>query len=330
MNFCDIITLKIKSGTGGNGVIRFRREKFLPKGGPNGGNGGKGGDVIIVADDNLTSLEYYKYNRNLSASNGQAGKSNNATGKNGANLYLHVPLGTQIFDTITDSLLFDIVDIKTPITILKGGNGGIGNSCFKSSTNKAPRIATEGHKGQETTITLNLKLLSDIALIGLPNSGKSTFLANITSAKPRITNYPFATVIPQIGCLYKNYAKYVIIDMPSITESLLGHLPGHLKHIERSKILIYVIDASTTNTYNTYQKIQNTLQQYFKNKPIPPCILCLSKTDLIDKKSLIEESERLSKLTKKKVFSISTQNTISFDEATLYAIDLIQNSSKTK
>ena len=284
MQFCDEATINIKSGTGGKGSISFRREKYIPKGGPNGGNGGKGGNIIIESDANLTTLIGYKYKKHFIGENGKPGRKNNASGISGKNIVLKVPIGTQIYDTDTKELLHDFTQDKESLCIATGGIGGIGNTCFKSSTNQAPRKALPGRPGEEKNIKLTLKIIADIGIIGLPNAGKSTLLSKLTNATPKIASYPFSTLIPQLGSIYYNYKKYVIADIPGIIKGAskgYGLGDKFLQHIERCNALIHVMDISSSSLIEDYNDLHHELKTYsniFSKKKI---FTCLSKSDLL-------------------------------------------------
>ena len=249
ISFIDQATITVRAGTGGNGVISFRREKFIPKGGPDGGNGGKGGDVIIRVDRQLTTLMDYRYKRFYHAGNGNAGEGKNCTGRGGADVLLRVPPGTMIKDGQTGDILADLINNKDEIVIAKGGKGGRGNAEFKSSTLQAPRIREVGVPGEEKVLQLELKLLADIGLVGFPNAGKSTLISRISAAKPKIADYPFTTLIPNLGIVYYGEEKsFVVADMPGLIEGAhMGRGLGieFLRHIERTSVLTFLIPADS-------------------------------------------------------------------------------------
>ena len=284
MKFLDQAKIYIASGNGGRGCVSFRREKYIEFGGPNGGNGGKGGDVIIVSEENLNTLIDFRYQQHFKAKNGGNGKSKNKTGENGKNLIIKVPSGTQIYNEDRTVLLADLIKKNDQIIIARGGRGGLGNSRFKSSTNQVPRQFTEGEKLEEKWIWLSLKLFADIGIIGMPNAGKSTLLLTISAAKPKIADYPFTTLHPILGVVKKLDQEIILADIPGLIEGAhegkgLGN--QFLAHIERCKILLHVIDCSQNNFIDNYIKIRNEIIKYDKNLPKKNEIIALSKSDLI-------------------------------------------------
>ena len=288
--FIDHTEIEIKAGDGGDGAATFRREKYVPKGGPSGGNGGKGGDVIIQAFSNLNTLLDFKYKRTYLAGNGAPGGSGLKDGKNGNDVLIKVPLGTIVKDLATEKVLADLDEDGKKIIVAKGGRGGKGNSNFATSTNQAPRFAEEGKKGDVSKITLELKLIADIGIVGFPNAGKSTLISVISSAKPKIADYPFTTLEPNLGIVfYKDYKSFTVADIPGIIKGAhegKGLGLKFLRHIERTKILLFLIEITSENYAKDFEILQNELKQYSKKLADRKKIIALSKSDLLDEKSL--------------------------------------------
>ncbi|MCV2531126.1 MAG: GTPase ObgE [Candidatus Lightella neohaematopini] len=288
MKFIDEVTIVVKAGNGGNGCISFRREKYIPRGGPNGGNGGYGGDVIVVADKNKNNLLDFHHKKKFIAGNGHHGKGYNCTGKNGKDKIITVPIGTRILD-INSNLIVDILYNKQNIIIAKGGSPGLGNINFKSSINRTPRIRTNGGCGEERVVKLELILLADVGLIGLPNSGKSSLLCAVSSAKSKIANYPFTTLIPKLGVVQTNNTSFVIADIPGI---IYGASNGtglgirFLKHIKRCTILLHIVDLTDENLLNSISIVQNEIYFYDKKLKNKPLWLIFNKVDLVPKNKL--------------------------------------------
>lgn len=262
----DEVTLQIKAGNGGSGCVSFRREKFIPDGGPNGGDGGRGGDVIIKANANINTLQDFKYKKKFFAENGEKGMGSEKTGKSGEDLIVEVPFGTTIY-TENDDVVFDITPETPEIVLAKGGKGGLGNTHFKSSVNQAPREFTIGNYGEGGIYRFVLKMISDIGIIGMPNAGKSSFLASITNAKPKIGNYAFTTISPNLGIIEYNFKQIVLADIPGLIEGAnLGHGLGiqFLKHIERTKMLIHIVDISSPYYIENYFTVRKELEEFDK------------------------------------------------------------------
>ena len=268
MKFLDQAKIFIQSGKGGNGCVSFRREKYVEFGGPNGGNGGKGGDVIIKCADGLNTLIDYRFKQHFKAKNGSPGMGNDKTGKSGDDIVIEVPQGTLILEEDNKEIIADIIHKDEKLRILKGGNGGFGNAHFKSSENQTPRNANNGESGEEKWIWLRLKLIADIGLVGLPNAGKSTLVSKVSQAKPKIADYPFTTLNPVLGIAkYKNH-ELVIADIPGLIEGAhqgkgLGH--RFLGHIERCELLLHLIDANESNVIETWKIVRNEISAYSKN-----------------------------------------------------------------
>ena len=284
MKFLDQAKIYIASGKGGNGCVSFRREKYVEFGGPNGGNGGKGGNIIIETDQNLNTLIDFRYHQHFKASSGENGMGKNKTGANGKDLIIKVPPGTEIYDENKKILLADLTIKKQKITLLHGGDGGLGNTHFKSSTNQAPRKFTKGGDIEERWIWLSLKLFADIGIIGKPNAGKSTFLSKISNADPKIADYPFTTLHPILGAIKKFDKEIIVADIPGLIEGAhegKGIGDKFLAHIERCKILLHIIDCSENNLVDNYKIIREELNKYGKKVSEKKEIIAISKSDLL-------------------------------------------------
>jgi len=294
MGFIDEAKFYVKAGDGGNGCVSFRREKYVPKGGPNGGDGGKGGDVYLVADGNLRSLIDFRYRSHFKADSGISGQGSDRHGRGGDDCIMQVPLGSVIKDAETGTVLVDLVEPGQLFRVAEGGRGGLGNARFATSTNRAPRKATSGQPGEERWLIIELKLLADIGLIGLPNAGKSTLLSRLSAANPKIAPYPFTTLEPQLGVLHLPYADSCIIaDIPGLIEGAhqgigLGH--QFLRHIERTSILLHLIDASSDGDQPLadYRVLEAELGAYKKELLDRTHLVILNKIDLVDEERLAE------------------------------------------
>ena len=314
MNFIDYASIHVKAGNGGHGCVAFLREKFRPKGGPSGGDGGNGGNIIIKTDSNLSTLNDLTYNKKYIAKNGANGQGKNMHGKNGLDVILKVPVGTLVKDVETDRVLVDLDKNDITYIIAKGGNGGFGNARFKTQRNTAPRIANEGQKGEEKKIDLELKILADIGLVGFPNAGKSTLISKISNAKPRIADYPFTTLVPNLGIVkYHDYKSFVVADIPGLirgASSGKGLGIQFLKHIERTKVLAFLIDANVENIEKEYKVLLKELENYSKSLLEKPRILLITKIDLLDQDKKIKNIPQ-----KIPVFNISSIANINLDKA---------------
>ena len=309
MKFLDQVKIYIKAGDGGSGSPSFRREKFIEFGGPDGGDGGKGGSVVLVSERNLNTLIDYRYQQHFKAERGGDGKGKNQTGKGGDNLYLKVPIGTQVFEEDNKTLIFDFKKEKEEYAVAIGGKGGFGNTRFKSSTNRAPRKFTKGLKGEDFWIWLQLKTIADIGIIGLPNAGKSSLLASITSANPKIANYKFTTLNPNLGVAVYDDKEITLADIPGLIEGAhkgVGLGTKFLKHIERCKTLLHLIDVTEKDLIRSYKQIRAELGKYSKSLLKKNEIIVLNKIDLIDKKDLDSKKKILSGKIKKKIYDLST------------------------
>lgn len=310
MQFIDEVKIFVESGKGGNGCVAFRREKFIPRGGPSGGDGGKGGDVIFECAKDLNTLVDFRFQQHFKAKDGQAGKGSNCHGSNGNDLILKLPIGTQVFDENTGTLLVDMMEEGQKVTIAAGGKGGFGNSRFKSSVNQAPKKAMPGFPAEELELRLQLKLISDAGLVGLPNAGKSTFLAATTRAKPKIADYPFTTLKPQLGVVYIDDKEFVLADIPGLIEDAsLGKGLGDkfLKHIERCGVILHLIDSASDDVVGSYKIIRKELENYDSSLKDKPEVIALNKIDLLGEKEIKEKTNLLKKAVGKgkKVFAIS-------------------------
>jgi GTP-binding protein len=298
MRFVDEASLHIKAGDGGRGCVSFRREAHVPKGGPNGGDGGKGGDVIIMGQKNLLSLLDFKYKRNYKAGNGKPGGTSNRTGRNGEDVYIAVPVGTEIRDREYGSLLADIVENGQTYIAAKGGRGGRGNTRFVSPVHRTPTEYDEGQPGEERNLNLELKLLASIGIIGLPNAGKSTMLSRLTAATPEVGDYPFTTLTPSLGVMIEDRGNLVLADIPGIIEGAsMGKGLGltFLRHIERTRFLLWVIDASSPSVTNDYKTLYDELASYNDEIAKRPRILVLNKIDLVPPSALKSKKVTLSR-----------------------------------
>ncbi|MGH1481406.1 MAG: GTPase ObgE [Geminicoccales bacterium] len=291
MRFLDQAKIYIKAGDGGSGCVSFRREKYIPRGGPNGGDGGDGGDVIVRVDEGLNTLIDFRYKQHFKAKRGTHGMGSNRTGAGGADIVLDLPQGTQIFAEDGETLLADLKEPDQVITLLRGGQGGQGNARFKSSTNQAPRFAQPGEEGEERWIWLKLKLLADAGLVGLPNAGKSTFLAAVSRARPKIADYPFTTLEPKLGTVLIDDNSFVIADIPGLIEGAhegAGLGDRFLGHIERSGVLIHLVDGTEEDVAGAYRTIRTELEAYGENLGVRPELVCLNKADALTEDVLAE------------------------------------------
>jgi len=311
MKFLDQVKIYIKAGNGGDGSPSFRREKFIEFGGPDGGDGGKGGSVILKAEQNLNTLIDFRYQQHHKAKRGENGAGQNRTGKSGEDLTLKVPLGTQVFEEDNKTLIYDFTKINEEFIAAAGGKGGLGNTRFKSSTNRAPRKFTKGTKGEEFTIWLQLKTIADIGIIGLPNAGKSSLLASITNANPKIANYQFTTLNPNLGVASYDDKEITIADIPGLVEGAhkgTGLGIQFLKHIERCKSILHLIDITSEDLKKNYQQVKNELKKYSNKLIKKKELIVLNKIDLIDEKEVNHIIKDFKKNTKSEVIAVSTLN----------------------
>ena len=311
MKFLDEAKIYIQSGAGGNGCVSFRREKFIEFGGPNGGDGGKGGDVIVEAVDGLNTLIDYRYQQHFKAERGGNGMGKDRHGANGKDALLKVPVGTQIYAEDGETLLADLTHVGQRATIAKGGNGGFGNAYFKSSTNRAPRHANPGQPGEELTIRLRLKLIADAGLVGLPNAGKSTFLASVSAAKPKIADYPFTTLHPQLGVVRSNNQEFVLADLPGLIEGAhegTGLGDRFLGHTERCRVLLHLVDGTSEHAGRDYRTVRAELEAYGQGLADKPEIVALTKADAMTPEQVETQSAKLKRACKKTPLVLSSHS----------------------
>src|SRR6056300_411822 len=298
-NFVDYVKVFLTSGNGGKGSIHLHREKFITKGGPDGGNGGRGGHIILKGNKHLWTLVHYKFKKHFSAEHGGHGSKNRSFGTDGNDVYLEVPLGTVVKDGETQEPLYEVTEHDQEIVLLEGGKGGLGNWHFRSSTNQTPRYAQPGIPGKEGSFTLELKVLADVGLVGFPNAGKSTLLSVITSAKPKIASYAFTTLKPNLGIVeYRDFKSFVMADIPGIIEGAAeGKGLGHyfLRHIERNSVLLYLIPADTHEVHKAFKILQNELLKYNPELLDKSFMVVLSKSDLLDEELLMEYEKEMKK-----------------------------------
>ena len=308
MKFLDTAKVYAKSGKGGNGCVAFRREKFIEFGGPNGGNGGRGGDVWAEAVENLNTLIDYRFQQHVTAKGGGNGMGKEMTGAGGEDAIMKVPVGTQIFEEDNETLIADLDHPGARALILAGGNGGFGNAHFKSSTNRAPRQANPGQPAQEKTIWLRLKLIADVGLIGLPNAGKSTFLARVSAARPKIADYPFTTLHPQLGVVRAKGRDFVVADLPGLIEGAhegAGLGVKFLGHAERTSVILHLIDGTEAAVVRAYRTIRTELASYGHGLEEKPEVIALNKSDAVSKPMLARKRAALEKASGRKVFVMS-------------------------
>jgi GTP-binding protein len=311
MKFLDEAKIYIQSGAGGNGCISFRREKFIEFGGPNGGDGGKGGDVIVEAVNGLNTLIDYRYQQHFKAERGGNGMGKDRHGANGKDAILKVPVGTQVYEEDGETLLADFTEVGQRATIAKGGNGGFGNAYFKSSTNRAPRHANPGQPGEELTIRLRLKLIADAGLVGLPNAGKSTFLATVSAAKPKIADYPFTTLHPQLGVVRSDTREFVLADLPGLIEGAHGGTglgDRFLGHTERCRVLLHLVDGTSENIAADYKTVRHELEAYGHGLEDKPEIVAISKADALTPEDIKSQVAKLKRAAKKTPLVLSSQS----------------------
>ena len=326
MQFIDLALIHIRSGTGGSGCSSFRREKFIEFGGPDGGDGGKGGDVVVRATPNLNTLMDFKYKRHYFAKNGRPGMGQNKTGANGDDIILNVPVGTEVLLENKKTVLVDMINDGQQYVIAEGGNGGWGNSRFKSSTNQAPRQANKGHSGSELTLWLKLKLLADVGLVGLPNVGKSSLLSVMSNAKPKIGDFSFTTLTPNLGLVSYKQSDFILADIPGVIEGAnLGKGIGiqFLGHIERCKVLVHVLDISSNSLISDFKTTLNELSQYKSDLVKKVKCVVLNKVDVIKSKKLEKIVESFNKRGIE-VFPISTFSRVGIDEIKNRLLELLE------
>jgi GTPase len=318
MQFIDRAEIEIAAGKGGDGIVAFRREKYVPAGGPAGGNGGRGGSVIFVAVERLQTLLDFQYARQFKADNGNKGGPNNRTGASGEDLIIEVPCGTAIYDAETEELLADLVESGQTVCLAKGGKGGLGNKHFLSNSNRAPEYSLPGLEGEQKFLCLELKLLAEVGIIGLPNAGKSTLISALSSARPKIADYPFTTLIPNLGVVRKPTGDgTVFADIPGLIAGAhagvgLGH--DFLRHIERTRLLLHLIDLTAEDPIADYQVIQDELIAYGRGLSNRPQIIAFNKIDAVDEEFKQEAIASLRQITSVPIFSISAVTRTGLDE----------------
>ncbi len=330
MIFVDFVTIEVNGGKGGDGIIAFRREKHVPLGGPSGGDGGKGGDVYIIGDENLMTLQDYRYLRKNTAESGIMGKGSTMTGHSGEPLFIRVPIGTIVKDSETKEFITDIVEHNQKYLIAEGGRGGLGNPHFATALNKAPRKCTQGKLGEQRMIDLELKVLADVGLVGHPNAGKSTFLSVVSNAKPKIADYPFTTLEPNLGIVKKDYSSFVIADIPGLIEGASdgkGLGIQFLKHIERTKVLLYMISVEEEDIYQTYKDLRKELEQYSLKILDKPEFIAFTKNDIAlydeEMEEKINESIEKMNLTEDEYMFISSVSGHNIDQLKYKLWDII-------
>lgn len=322
MKFLDLAKIYIKAGDGGDGCIGFRREKFIEFGGPDGGDGGRGGDVVIECVANLNTLIDYRYQQHFKAQRGINGMGRNRAGANGENCIIKVPPGTVVLDEDQETVLAEMTEAGERFIVARGGNGGFGNAHFKSATNQAPRHANPGLPGDEMTIWLRLKLIADAGLVGLPNAGKSTFLAAVSAAKPKIADYPFTTLHPNLGVVRAGDHDFVLADIPGLIEGAhegAGLGTRFLGHVERTQVLLHLVDATQEDVAEAYRTVRRELKAYGGGLDKKKEIVALSKCDAIDAETLAERVAALQRSARKKPLTLSAVAGIGMKDA-LYAL----------
>jgi GTPase len=332
MKFLDEAKVYIRSGNGGNGCVSFRREKFIEFGGPNGGDGGKGGDVVAQAVEGLNTLIDYRYQQHFFAKDGGAGMGKDRHGGNGADAMLKVPVGTQIYDEDGATLLADLTGPGQRAVLARGGNGGFGNAHFKTSTNRAPRRANPGQPGEEHTIRLRLKLIADAGIVGLPNAGKSTFLAAVSAAKPKIADYPFTTLTPQLGVANVDGREFVLADIPGLIEGAhegVGLGDRFLGHVERCRVLLHLVDGTAGNAGEAYKTVRAELSAYGHGLAEKPELVALSKADAMSAADIKQQVARLKRAAKKPPLVISAVSGEGVKQVLRAVLDVIEAARRT-
>ena len=308
MKFLDQAKIYAKSGDGGGGAVSFRREKYIEFGGPDGGDGGRGGDIIFECVANLNTLVDFRYQQHIKAKRGGHGMGKNRTGASGQSVVIKVPIGTQVLDDNQEVVIIDMVEVGMRTVILKGGNGGAGNARFKTSTNQAPRKAGLGSSGEERWFWLRLKLIADVGLVGLPNAGKSTLLASVSQAKPKVGAYPFTTLHPNLGVVSVGHEEFILADIPGLVEGSSGGAGLGLQflgHVERCPLLLHIVDVTIENVVEAYQTVCSELNAYGSNLDKKIQFLALNKCDSLDQSEIENKSEQLQEISGLKVFIIS-------------------------
>ncbi|MGI6710018.1 MAG: GTPase ObgE [Bacilli bacterium] len=331
--FIDEVVIKVKAGRGGNGIVAFRREKYVPFGGPSGGDGGNGGSIIFIGDEGLTTLLDFRYQKKITSENGQNGMSKNKFGKNGENTYIRVPIGSVIYDYEKKIIIGDITKDKQELLVASGGKGGKGNARFATSRVTAPEICEKGEPGEEKTIKIELKLLADVGLVGLPNAGKSTLISALSKAKVKIADYPFTTLVPNLGVVQvPDGRSFVMADLPGLIEgasSGLGLGYRFLKHIERTRVIIHLIDISQVDEHNlltNYSVINKELEKFNPKLLERPMLVVLNKIDIISNRDIIE---KMKEVIDRPIIEISAYTRENLDKLLYKVADLLETSSIT-
>ena len=318
MQFIDQVEIEVEAGKGGDGIVAFRREKYVPAGGPAGGNGGRGGSVIFVAKENLQTLLDFRYNHRFQGENGSRGGPNNRTGAAGSDRIIEIPCGTTVYDGETGELIGDLIKPGQTLCVAAGGKGGLGNKFFLSNSNRAPEYALPGLAGEHRMLRLELKLLAEVGIIGLPNAGKSTLISALSAARPKVADYPFTTLVPNLGVVRKPTGDgTVFADIPGLIEGAhqgagLGH--DFLRHIERTRLLLHLVDITSPDPIADYQTIQHELQAYGRGLAQRPQILALNKVDAVDEETSTAIAHQLKTLSQTSVFLISAVTRTGLDE----------------
>jgi GTP-binding protein len=327
MKFLDQAKIYLQSGNGGPGCVSFRREKYVEFGGPDGGNGGRGGDIVFEAVSDLNTLIDFRYTQHFRAKSGQGGQGRDKTGASADELVIKVPVGTEILDEDKETILLDMTEEGQRVTFLKGGDGGFGNAHYKSATNQAPRKFTPGWPGEERAVWLRLKLIADAGLVGLPNAGKSTFLAAVSRAKPKIADYPFTTLHPNLGVVKAGDYSFVIADIPGLIEGAhegVGLGDRFLGHVERTSVLLHLIDSTQDDVVQAYETIRNELEQYGGGLADKEEIVALTKIDAIGMELAQDQAQNLEKATGVKVMLISSVSGENTDKALFKLAEIIK------
>ena len=322
MQFIDQVEIEVEAGKGGDGIVTFRREKYVPAGGPAGGNGGRGGSVIFVAKENLQTLLDFRYNHRFQGENGSRGGPNNRTGAAGSDRIIEIPCGTTVYDGETGELIGDLIKPGQTLCVAAGGKGGLGNKFFLSNSNRAPEYALPGLPGEHRMLRLELKLLAEVGIIGLPNAGKSTLISALSAAQPKVADYPFTTLVPNLGVVRKPTGDgTVFADIPGLIEGAhqgagLGH--DFLRHIERTRLLLHLVDITSPDPIADFQTIQHELQAYGRGLAQRPQILALNKVDAVDEETITAIAHQLETLSQTSVFLISAVTRAGLDELLQY------------
>ncbi|WP_395666872.1 GTPase ObgE [Methylocella sp.] len=318
MKFLDVAKVHIRSGDGGAGCLSFRREKFIEFGGPDGGDGGRGGDVVARCVNGLNTLIDYRFQQHFKARTGGHGMGKNRAGGRGADAVLNVPLGTQIFEEDGETLVADLTEEGQSVVLARGGNGGFGNAHFKTATNQAPRRVNPGQDGEERTLWLRLKLIADAGLVGLPNAGKSTFLSTVSAARPKIADYPFTTLHPQLGVVSCSGREFVLADIPGLIEGAhegVGLGDRFLGHVERCRVLLHLVGADCEHAGKAYKTVRRELEAYGGDLAEKPEIVALSKIDAVDAETLKQQMMRLKRAARRTPLRLSAAAHMNVDEA---------------